>query len=35
LASINTVYQDVMKENEFLKTKQARERKGILQFFQF
>ncbi len=35
LASINSVYQDVMKENEYLQTKQVRERKGILQFFQF
>jgi len=35
LASINTVYQDVLKENEYLQTKQSRERKGILQFFQF
>jgi hypothetical protein len=35
LASINVVYNDVMKENDYLQKKQEIKRKGILQFFQF
>lgn len=35
LASINTVYNDVVKEKELLEAKQEKKRTGILQFFQF
>jgi hypothetical protein len=35
LASVNTVYNDVLKENEYMQTKHENKRKGILQFFQF
>ena len=35
LASINTVYNDVVKEKELLETKQEKKKTGILQFFQF
>lgn len=35
LASVNTVYNDVVKEKELLETKQEKKRTGILQFFQF
>jgi hypothetical protein len=34
LASINTVYSDVVKEKEYLETK-PEVKKPILQFFQF
>ena len=35
LASINTVYNDVVKEKELLEANQEKKRTGILQFFQF
>lgn len=35
LASVNTVYNDIVKEKELLKAKQEKKRTGILQFFQF
>jgi len=35
LASINTVYNDVVKEKELLEAKQEKKKTGILQFFQF
>ncbi|HZI54352.1 MAG TPA: hypothetical protein VFD56_11630 [Chitinophagaceae bacterium] len=35
LASVNAVYNDVIKENEYMQAKQENKRKGILQFFQF
>ena len=35
LASINTVYNDIVKEKELIETKQEKKRTGILQFFQF
>jgi hypothetical protein len=35
LASINTVYNDVIKEKELLETRQEKKRSGILQFFHF
>ena len=35
LASINTVYNDVVKEKALLGAKQEQKRRGILQFFQF
>lgn len=35
LASVNTIYNDVVKEKELLETKQEKKRTGILQFFQF
>ena len=35
LASINTVYNDVVKEKEYLDTKPEVKKTGILQFFQF
>ncbi len=35
LASINTVYNDVVKEKELLEAKPEKKRTGILQFFQF
>jgi hypothetical protein len=35
LASVNTVYNDVVKEKELLEARQEKKRTGILQFFQF
>ncbi|MGZ8516466.1 MAG: hypothetical protein ACXWWD_03905, partial [Chitinophagaceae bacterium] len=35
LASVNTVYNDVVKEKALLESKQEKKRTGILQFFQF
>jgi hypothetical protein len=35
LASINSVYNDVVKEKEYQETKQEEKKTGILQFFQF
>ena len=35
LASINTIYNEVVKEKELLHSKQEKKKTGILQFFQF
>jgi hypothetical protein len=35
LASVNTVYNDVVKEKTLLDAKQEKKKAGILQFFQF
>jgi 2-oxo-4-hydroxy-4-carboxy--5-ureidoimidazoline (OHCU) decarboxylase len=35
LASVNAVYNDVVKEKQSVSTKPVKKRQGILQFFQF
>ena len=35
LASVNTVYNDVVKEKDMLEAKQEKKKTGIFQFFQY
>ena len=35
LASVNTVYKDVMKEKKIISAKPLKKKKGILHYFQF